>query len=69
MKKILTWICIINLLWITGCSGKDTEASFTQNEEETVVDNAEPEEADDRGSDVEALDTEEQEAEPETLVT
>ncbi|MDE5598542.1 MAG: hypothetical protein K2J04_12045, partial [Lachnospiraceae bacterium] len=65
MKKILTWICIINLLWITGCSGKDTEASFTQNEEEAVVDNAEPEEADDRESDVEVLDAGEREVKSE----
>ena len=65
MKKILTWICIINLLWITGCSGKDVvmeeesdtgvndvaalEATFTQNEEEAVVDDTE----------LETLDTEE----------
>ncbi len=85
MKKVLTWICIINLLWITGCSGKDvvmegendtgvndvaaSEATFTLNEEETVVDDAEPEEADDRESDVEALDAEEQAAEPERLDT
>ena len=85
MKKILTWICIINLFWITGCSGKDvtmeeendtgvndvaaSEASFTQNEEETVVDDAEPEEADDRESDVEALDAEKQEAKSERLDT
>ncbi len=85
MKKILTWICIINLLWITGCSGKDvvmeeesdtgvndvaaSEASFTQNEEETVVDDAEPEEADDRKSDVVALDVEKREAKSERLDT
>ena len=85
MKKILTWICIINLLWITGCSGKDvvtedendtgvndvaaSEASFTQNEEETVVDDVEPKEADDRESDVEALDIEKQEVISERLDT
>ncbi|MBD5452844.1 MAG: hypothetical protein HDR30_00760 [Lachnospiraceae bacterium] len=85
MKKILTWICIINLLWITGCSGKDavmeeesdtsvndlaaSEASFTQDAEEAVVDNAESKIADSKESEVETLDTEEQEAEPETLDT
>lgn len=78
MKKILTWICIINLLWIMGCSDKDVvmeeendtgvndvaalEASFTQNEEEAVVNNAEPEIADIKGNDVEVLDAEKQKA-------